>query len=266
MAITVRQGTIFVSGLVLGAAAAVCVVLGLRSSPGPQQGPAQVSEAPASRPAAAVQPAVAAVQAPAVAAPHVACPAQPATPVARAGDGRVRLQAEVSARTQADAAAFILAGKEAAASGRPRDAEVAFMMACRIADKLAGVDSLPAADARYQLGRHYANLALTGPGAAANRGELLRRAEVLYADSARTYVASHGEGHEKSRFAAEGLARVRQTLAQGAKQVAPAVRRTQAQAQVQPAAAPQPRQVTRRAQPVDEIGDAADEREPTASR
>lgn len=235
MAISGRQGTIFVSGLVLGAAAAVCLVLGLRSAPGPQQAPVTQapvkSEAPARRPAAAVQAA-------AVAAPHVACPAQPAARVSAAGDGRVRLQAEVSARTQADAAAFILAGKEAAASGRPRDAEVDFLMACRIADKLQGPDRLPAADARYQLGRHYANLALAGP-AAANRGELLRRAEVLYADSARTYVANHGEAHEKSRFAAEGLARVRQTLAQDAKQGAPAL----ARAQAQPQAAPQ-RQVT----------------------
>lgn len=53
------------------------------------------------------------------------------------------------------------------------------------------------------------------------RIELLKRAEVLYTDSLGAYRARHGEGHEKTHFAAEGLAMVRQVVAPGV-QPAPA--------------------------------------------
>jgi len=148
-----------------------------------------------------------------------ACPAQPSVPTAGDKDGRFPLQNDVSGLIAADIGTFIVLGKESAAAGRPRDAEVAFLMSCRLADKLQGADSIGAADARYQLGAHYARLALeTQPagqaGASDRRAHWLAQARQLYADSLRIYVTSYGQEHEKSRFAAQGLASVEQALAQ----------------------------------------------------
>ena len=145
-----------------------------------------------------------------------ACPLQPATAIASAKDGQFPLQPGVSGLMAADIASFIVVGKEAAASGRPRDAEIAFLMACQVADKLKGSASVESADARYELGSHYARLGLASSlAAAANRAELLGRAELLYSDSLHTYRLKYGQANEKSLFATQGLASVRQTLAKG---------------------------------------------------
>ncbi|MEO5658755.1 MAG: hypothetical protein ABIQ90_03010 [Polaromonas sp.] len=151
-----------------------------------------------------------------VAAPQfAACPSLPAVASAGERDGKFPLQADVSGLIAADIASFIVIGKEATSEGRPRDAEVAFLMACRVADKLKGDGSVESADARYELGSHYAKVALDGgSAAAANSAELLRRAEFLYADGSQAYLATYGQAHEKTRFAAAGLAAVRQKLTQ----------------------------------------------------
>ncbi len=142
------------------------------------------------------------------------CPTEPATAAASEKDGRLPLQASVDGLIVADITSFIFIGSQAAAAGQPRDAEAAFLMSCRVADKLKGAASVESADARYQLGAHYAGLALnTGAGAAPQRAELLARAERLYADSAQAYLASFGQAHEKSQLAAQGLAAVRQAIA-----------------------------------------------------
>lgn len=225
MAVTLRQGAIFGSGLVLGAAAAAWAVLASQAPDAPKPPPA--GSAPVSAPAA--RPAAVAV---APARQHAACPAQPATRASADGDGRIRLE------DSAEVPALILAGKEAAAAGRPRDAEVAFLAACRVADKSKGTDSIAAADARYQLGRHYASVVAAG---GAGSPELLKRAELLYADSLQTYTARHGAGHERTRFAAEGLTELRQTLAQP-QQPAPAVVAARPKPVETQAKAPAPRQ------------------------
>ncbi len=130
-------------------------------------------------------------------------------------DGQYALRSELSSNSERDIAGFILIGKEAAASGRPRDAEVAFLMSCRLADTFKGPSSAESSDARYQLARHYGQLALHGnTKVKPNRGELLKRAQALYMDSLTAYRARYGEAHEKSRFAAQGLASVQSALAQ----------------------------------------------------
>ena len=145
----------------------------------------------------------------------VACPAQPIAPVADEKDGRFPMQADESGLITADIASFLVLGQAASAAGRVRDAEVALLMSCRIADKLKGSASVESADAKYRLGLHYAELALHGASTGAgNRPELLARAEILYADSLLTHAARFGDAHEKSRLAADGLASVRQVLAQ----------------------------------------------------
>lgn len=141
------------------------------------------------------------------------CPIEPAAIAASDKDGKFPLQTSVEGLIAADITSFIVIGNEAAAADRPRDAEAAFLMACRVADKLGGAGSIESADAKYQLGSHYAKLALGTAGA--NRAELLKRAEPLYRDSLLTSIAHHGKAHEKSQLAAQGLAAVKQTLAQG---------------------------------------------------
>lgn len=144
----------------------------------------------------------------------VPCPMEPAAAAASEKDGRLPLQASVEGLIAADIRSFIVMGNQAAAAGQPRDAETAFLMSCRVADKLKGAASVESADARYQLGAHYAGLALNGgSGAASQRDELLARAERLYADSSQAYLARYGQTHEKSQLAANGLAAVRQAIA-----------------------------------------------------
>lgn len=202
MNITRRQGAVVASGLVL-AAMVVAVAWRVVSSSSPPAGkPETVALAPQTPPIESTQ-----------ASP---CPAQPAVAVASAKDGQFPFQPDLAGLTATEIGSFIVIGKESASAGRPRDAETALLMACRLADKLKGTGSVESADAKYQLGWHYATLAhegLSGP-AAGDRAELLARAQLLYSDSLNAYQAKFGETHEKSRFAAEGLASVRQTLAQ----------------------------------------------------
>jgi hypothetical protein len=195
-----RVAAIFASGLLLGGAVAAWAVLNMHSSDAPapparQQAKAEAAvkeDAPAARPVATVAHIL------------VACPAARVVAAADREDGQ--------AKPQGEPAALILAGKEAAAAGRPRDAELSFLAACKAADKHAG--SNEAIDARYQLARHYANLVLVANVQGAGRAEMVQRADVLYADAVQAYRARHGESHEKTRFAAEGLAALRQSAGQ----------------------------------------------------
>ena len=193
-----RELVIFASGFALAAAAAVgaWMLLGADSRP--------LSGSPKSR--------VAPTQAAALASPQQAdCAMEPATAAASAQDGRFPLQASVAGLIEADMASFIVIGHDSAAAGRPRDAEAAFLMSCRVADKLKGAGSVEVADAKYQLGAHYAALAAGGTTIAGpQRAELLARAERLYADSSQIYVANYGQAHEKSQQVAQGLAALTQ--------------------------------------------------------
>ena len=197
---TARQLKVFISGSVLAAAAIAGAWLLLDPLGLPMPGK-PVTIASASAPQASGQVAT--------------CPLTPATAASGSQDGKFPFQPDVPGLSATDIASFMVIGKDAAASSRPRDAEVAFLMSCRLADKLKGADSSEAADSKYLLGAHYARLALlAGFNPDASRPELLKRAEFLYLDSLRIYSAAHGKSDERSRSAADGLAAVRQTLAQ----------------------------------------------------
>lgn len=205
LALKPRELIIFASGFVLAAVAAVAAVaiwLLPGADPSPVPGKPKTS--------------VALPQPAALASGQLAtCPMEPAATAASEKDGKFPLQAGVEGLIAADITSFIVIGNEAAAAGRPRDAEAAFLMACRVAEKLGGAGSVESAAAKYQLGSHYAKLALAaGVAGGADRVDLLKRAEALYLDSLQTSIVHHGEAHEKSRLAAQGLATVRQTLAQ----------------------------------------------------
>lgn len=207
--IDLRIVSIFAAGLLLGGGAVAWFVTqknGPDTPPEPAVRSAKAAEVvKASAPAAKSAPALA----PAAAHAHVACPAGPLIAAAGREDGLMRLKNEPN--TPAEIAALILTGKESAAAGRPRDAELTFLAACRAADQLQQADATAPTDARYQLARHYAHVVLVGNAPAASRAELLKRAELLYQDSVLAYRARHGESHEKTRFASDGLATLRQS-------------------------------------------------------
>lgn len=170
------------------------------------------------------------------------CPLAPVALVAGAQDGRYRMPADLSGYSTTDPRVFLAMGGEAASAGRAHDAEIAYLMACRVADRYRGPGSAASADARFELARHYGALAQGANKDAAQCGEMLMRAETLYSDSLQLYRASHGAQHEKSRQAAQGLADVRQVLmAQaGAAPVTPASPAVAAAGPAAPAESPAP--------------------------
>lgn len=188
-----RQAAVFAGGIALGlgAAAAAWVMLG-RDEPAP----------------APPGPVAAATQSMGAAPERTRCEFEPKIPAAGSDDGSQSMPSDVEGRTAAQVAPLLVTGKEHAASGKRRDAEVAFLTACRIGRELGAAGAGPYADAKYQLGRHYATVAQAMEAGDRDRGELLRRARLLYTDALQAMRAQHGEAHEKTRFAAQGLAAV----------------------------------------------------------
>jgi hypothetical protein len=145
--------------------------------------------------------------------PRTACPSRPLLAAAGGKDGQVTVPASVTGKTGKDIDALLVAGKEAAAAGQARDAEVAYLTSCRVADAFKGTGSIESANARYQLARHYVEVA--GGASAApmgQRAEILRQAQAFYADSLQRFRAQWGDSHEKTRFAAAGLEAARMAL------------------------------------------------------
>lgn len=198
MASSARQVIVFASGFALAAAIFIGAWMALRSDslPAPRKNVAPLHST-----------AQGAVQ-------LAACSLQPVVAAAGETDGKLPVQVDVSKLMSSDIEAFIVLGRDATVAGRPRDAEVAFLMSCRVADNLKGEDSIESADAKYELGSHYSKVALgVGSAIGASRAELLRRAELFYSESLQVYLLKYGEDNEKSRLATEGLASVRQALA-----------------------------------------------------
>jgi hypothetical protein len=194
-----RTGILVALALVFGVAAGAVGMLSLRGGEGPY-----TSSPTASRSMGAASASTAFMLA-------VAgnCDMAPVLPAGPGDDGRETLQAKPGTASAGEIATLILSGKEAVAAGRQRDAEVDFLNACRNATVLQDADPIPLADAMYQLGRHYANVAALG-GAKGRDKELYQRAERLYSASLEAYRARYGEDSEKTHFAREGLITVQQ--------------------------------------------------------
>jgi hypothetical protein len=195
MAIEERQWSFFAAGLFVGALAAAAVVWGIRLLPALDgiRTSSAIPKAVSSGPPQGSN-----------------CAFDSAVEPAAKSDGQFNVLADLSGNASTDAPVFIRLGKDAAAAGRLHDAEVAFLMSCRVAARFLGPDSVQAAEAKYELGRHYAHVAQGPAPAGAIRAELLKRAELLYSDSVREYGTRYGQAHEKTRLAAEALAAVRQ--------------------------------------------------------
>lgn len=193
MAISRREAALLAGGLVLGLAGA-WAVFGRGDGAAPPVNVAK-PEAGRSAPAAAAPTKVASAD---------LCSFDRVVAPSGDGDGQLRLEAELAGKGASDVRDLLVKGKESAAAGHPRDAETAFMMACRAAGKLSGSDAILLADAMYRLGSHYA--AVEGAAPAGKRDELRDRARTLYATSLEAYRARYGDDHERTRFAEKGLA------------------------------------------------------------
>ncbi len=147
---------------------------------------------------------------------RLVCPVRPLLAAAGAKDGQLVPPPNVSGALDKDIDALGVAGKEAAAAGRVRDAEVAFLSSCRVADARKGASSIESANARYQLARHYVEVANAGTNLpAAQRAEMLGKAQAFYEESLQHFRTQLGATHEKTRFASEGLDAARVALRQG---------------------------------------------------
>ncbi|RYY64471.1 MAG: hypothetical protein EOO24_56205, partial [Comamonadaceae bacterium] len=188
-----HQVGFFAAGLAIGAVATAMIVLG------PYSPVRQKAQARAAPPAATP-----------VAFRATECPMEPVAAVNGIKDGRYRMPSDLSGYATTDPQVFLVMGNEAAAAGRVHDAEISYLMACRVADKFKGAGSAASADARYELAGHYANLANVSGATAPNCGELLQRAEMMYSDSLQLFRVNHGAPPDKLRLAEQGLAGVRQ--------------------------------------------------------
>lgn len=161
----------------------------------------------ASAPPAAVP--VAAQPAAPVVATASTCPAQPIVEARGEGDGLFLLQAALAARTPTEASAFVSVAREAASQGRMRDAEVAWIAACHVAERSSGAQSAPVADMKSHMGQHYVMLAAQERTDAARDG-LLQRASTLFSESAQAYATALGSNASRTRLAQQRLASVRE--------------------------------------------------------
>jgi hypothetical protein len=205
------KGWVFAGGLALGAVAAVAVYLHWFAPPAqPANGGGNSPEA---RQLLLPEPVAAGASSPSslpIAA--ASCPFEPALARGSTRDGQFALRAALVTNTSTDPSGFLAAAKEAMAQGRQRDAEVALIMACRVAGHASGAPTTPLADIKSQLAQHYASM-VSRESATERRRELLRRAELLYVESVRTYSLALGKHASKTRLATQGLETVTQAAA-----------------------------------------------------
>lgn len=174
----------------------------------------------------------------AAAQPRTACPIRPRLATAGDKDGQLLPPASVAGKSEKDIEAMLVAGKEAAAAGQARDAEVALLTSCRIADAVKGPGSIESANARYQLAHHYLAVASAASAApVAERIDIFGQAQALYEDSLQRYRTEWGDTNEKTRFAADGLNAARIAAEQTA-QPAPEAEVSTARMGAAPASAP----------------------------
>lgn len=194
---TERSRLIVMAGVLAAAAVVLAAYLGGYRVKPPAETPA--ATAPALVHQAAPVPGPLPV---AVAPPTPTCPTEPLAESSARGDGLFALQPALNG-TVTDPAAFVAVAREASEQGHVRDAEVALMAACHVAEKSAGAQSAPLADIKSQLGQHYTALAAhEGP----SREALLQRASTLYSESAAIYAEALGKNASKTRMAERRLA------------------------------------------------------------
>jgi hypothetical protein len=100
---------------------------------------------------------------------------------------------------------------------RHRDAEVAFIAACRVAARTSGTTGVAVGDVERRLAEHYLDVvhAAAGQGQQIDRERVLARAQGLMEASLRAYRTSLGEQSSRTLHARERLAVLRTTRMDG---------------------------------------------------
>jgi len=138
-------------------------------------------------------------------APAFRCAYEPLVAPSGPGDGQFVLNDALLNRQQLAPAAFVAVAKEMAEEMRRRDAEIALIVACRVAGKASSSPTVALADVQAQLGQHYLESASNESSSGAKAG-LLARAHKLLADSLGAYTAILGQNAAKTRLASRRLA------------------------------------------------------------
>jgi hypothetical protein len=136
-----------------------------------------------------------------------ACAFTPIVPPQGATDGRFAMHSALAGRRGTDPAPFLAVGEDAALQGRARDAEVALIVACRIAAQ-AGAATVPVADAQTRLAQHYGALGPREPDTAV-RAALAQRVDELLLASWQALEAALGKDASRTRLAGQRLASFR---------------------------------------------------------
>jgi ribosomal protein S15P/S13E len=131
------------------------------------------------------------------------CAFSPILPRTAQDDGRYSLAAALE-QPQDSAEPFTVVARESAQDDHARDAEVAFIVACRVQSRIPGSPAA-VADIESELAQHYESVA-EHEGSADARAEILLRATHLLADSARIYAGVLGAGAPRTRDAQQHLA------------------------------------------------------------
>ena len=201
MLLSRRHGLVFAAGLAVGLMSGAGLLMGLQHmDPNTEKlfRAAVANEAPVAK-----------------VSPVTTCAFDPVLPAAADKDGKFRMQADASNATPADIPAYIAVASDAATQGRVRDAEMAYIISCRLAGQVAGANSPELADAKFHLAQHYLNSvpAASSPQDKATFVDIQKRAESLFSESVSGYGAKFGIGHDKTRQAAAGLAAIQAAVA-----------------------------------------------------
>lgn len=167
-------------------------------------------------------------------APPATCELDPLIPPAGAQDGHASVEHPFPGGPRARAKVFMAQAEAALAAGRPRDAELALLAACREHDVASARPTVPLARVLGMLGERYA--AAARAEAAPVLGEQLRaRARHVLALSAQAYAVALGPNASRSRQARQRLDRLEQDLVAGAEAPQPGSDRLQDEAAPAPA-------------------------------
>lgn len=198
--------SLFASGLVLGSVVAVAGYIAWSPDRGDRKEVAFASAATQPMAEALRNPQALASTAPSpslrtaavMAAPP--CAFEPLLAPTSAADQQFNLRAALAGDDQPKASAFIAVARETAAANRQRDAEVALIVACRLAARASRSPSVQLADVQASLGQHYAEWGPRQP-AQEQQDEAQSRAERLLEASVAGYTAVLGKNSSKTRMA-----------------------------------------------------------------
>jgi hypothetical protein len=147
--------------------------------------------------------------------PPATCELDPLIAPAGAQDGQASVEHPFPGGPRARAKVFVAQAEAALARGRPRDAEVALLAACREHDVASARPTVPLARVLAMLGERYA-VAARAEASPALREQLQARARHVLGLSAQAYAVALGPNASRSRQARQRLASLEQDLVAGA--------------------------------------------------